>query len=417
MGIIKLIRREGRHNIMKKFLIFCVLISFIMLVFATSVCVYAEGFDNTKALGIYRNTKFADIKSASFAVYDCDNEQILTGKDPNKKLPVESLVKIMTVYIAYEYESLEKITFDELITTSSQAAHTPGPTAFISPGDKFSVRNALYAIIISSCNDVTIALAEHIAGSENEFVELMNLHASGLGMTNTKFVDCTGRSDENYTTANDLALLLETMVEKHPNYMEISKIKYDEETFRNGTGKFSLENTNKFLKFVPDSEGLKLGYSAGAKYCLATTYKDKDKDRRLIVVLLGAEDENTCYAETRRIFEYCVANYNYWEIQSDGEFVMDIKVTKGKEKIVGCEIKGEYNIVSTQQEMKDIERRTELPESLEAPLEEGDVVGKVIYTLNGEDIYELDIVLTGSVEKAGWFTIFIRWILEWFGFA
>ena len=402
---------------MKRFFAVMVVISLvftsIMTVGANKV--FGADFDSQEALRIYRNTKFADITTPSYVVYDFDNSQVIAQKNKDDKRPCASLVKLMTVYIAYEYISLGKIKIDDMIVTSANAAAAEGTTAFISSGDSFSVGNALYAIIISSCNDVTVALAEHIAGSEQEFVKLMNLHAAGLGMENTNFVDCTGISDKSYTTAYDMSLLTYAIISKHPEYLEISKINYDLTTFKNGTGPFYMYNTNKFLKFVPDSEGLKIGNTTGADYCISATYVVDG--RRFIAVFLGASDENVLYAETRRAFDYCFANYFYTNIQEDGEFVTDIKVTKGVEKSVGCEIEGEFSKVISAADKQAIEKKTNLPESLEAPVAKGDKIGNVEYVLNGEVIYELDIIASDDVERANWFQIFIQWLLEWFGFA
>ena len=307
-----------------------------------------------------------------------------------------------------------KIKLTDLVTTSQYAADTVGSTAFIAPGDTFTVSSGLYAVIISSCNDVTVAFAEHIAGSEPEFVKLMNSHAKGLGMHNTNFVDSTGIDDTAYTTAHDMVLLSEAIIEKHPEYMDIATISYDTTTFKNSGGPFYMYNTNKFIRFVPDSDGLKIGSTLGAMYCISATYVVDG--RRFIVVLLGASSENVMYAETRRAFDYCFANYFYANIQEDGEFVMDLKVKKGVEKQVGCAISGEYNLVLTKEEEAGIVKKTTLPESIEAPVKKGDILGKVQYYLNDKVIHELDIVATEDVERANWFQIFIQWLLEWFGF-
>ena len=412
-------------KIMKKITAFILAIVICLTFFNIKLVeVGASGFVSSTALQIFRTTKFAEITAPSYAVYDYDNGQFITGKNMLEKRPVASLVKMMTVYIAYEYIKLEKISLEDLVDTSVTAASTVGTTAYINSGDKFTVESALYAIIISSCNDVTVALAEHIAGTESEFVKLMNLHALGLGMENTQFIDCTGISNAGYTTAHDMALLSNAIIQKHCsvensplNYMTLSKIPVDTSTFRNGTGVFNMYNTNNFIKFVPGSEGLKIGSTLESMYCIAATYPDKATGRRLIVVLLGASDENVLYAETRRVFEYCLANYQLLEIQVDGELVKeDIKVTKGVDKSVGCVINGEFKQVMTIENKNKVVRKTELPDSLEAPVKKGDVIGKVVYTLDDEVIYELDIILTDDVERAGWFQIFIQWLLEWFGF-
>lgn len=399
---------------MKRLLALCLALSVMITTFlACDVSVFAE-FDSQETLSIYRSTKFADITAPAYEVYDCDNKQVLTGKAADEKRPVASLTKLMTVYIVYEYVRLGKIQLTDMVTTSANAADTEGATAFISAGDTFSVYSGLYAVIISSCNDVTVALAEHIAGSEEEFVKLMNSHATALGMSNTQFVDCTGINDAGYSTAHDMVLLSEAMILNHPEYMDIATISYDTETFQNSGGPFYMYNTNKFIRFVPDSDGLKIGSTLGSMYCISATYVVDG--RRFIVVLLGASDENVLYAETRRAFDYCFANYYYAQLQEDGEFVMDLKVTKGVEKEVGCAISGEFGRVVTQEERDGIEKRTELPESLEAPVKKGDKVGTVKYYLGEEVIHELDIIATEDVERASWFQILIQWLLEWFGF-
>ena len=400
---------------MKKLLAICLILSTLFTsLLACSVSIYAE-FDSHETLSIYRSTKFADITAPSFEVYDYDNKQVLTGKAANEKRPVASLTKMMTVYIVYEYVRLGKIQLTDQVTTSQYASDAVGTTAFIAPGDKFTVASGLYAVIISSCNDVTVALAEHVAGSEAEFVKLMNSHAKALGMENTNFVDCTGIDDAGYSTAHDMVLLSEALILTHPEYMDIATISYDTTTFKNGGGAFYMYNTNKFIRFVPDSDGLKIGSTLGSMYCISATYVVDG--RRFIVVLLGASSENVMYAETRRAFDYCFANYFYANLQEDGEFVMDLKVTKGVEKTVGSAISGEFSRVVTKAEKDGLVRKTVLPESIEAPVEKGQTLGKIQYYLEDKVIYELDIVATEGVERANWFQIFIQWLLEWFGFA
>ena len=402
---------------LKRAISFLLILGILISIFANLIPVQAADFDNAAALGIYMNRKFADIQAKAYAVYDCNHDQFIALKNSDEKRQVASLVKMMTVYIAFEYIRLGYLNLSDTITTSIKAENTPGATVYISAGDTFSVESALYAIIIGSYNDATVALAERIALTEADFVDLMNLHAKSIGMLNTNFVDCTGIDDAGYTTAYDMALLSNVIVKNYfDDYMKISKKRYDETIFKNGTGKFTLYNTNNYLKFVPASDGLKVGSTLSAMYCIAATYQEDG--RRLIVVMLGASSENDLYAETRRAFDYCLAYYTYEEIQKDGELVTDeIKVKKGVSKTVSCSIKGSFSRVLTADEKKKVIKETELPNSLDAPLSAGDVIGKAIYKIDDQVICELDIVLDEDVEKAGWFQIFIEWLLEWFGFA
>ena len=405
---------------MKRIAVLFITISLLLVTLITgisSVPIAAADFDSQESLRIFLNKKFAEITAPSYIVYDYDYQQVLTGKNEHEKRPVASLVKMMTSYITYEYVTLGKVKLTDMVTTSQKAADTVGSTAFILPGDQFTLSSALYAIIISSSNDVTVAVAEHVAGTEAEFVNIMNAHAASLGMENTKFADSTGINDSGYTTAHDMAILSNVMLSKHPEYITISRINYDRETFRNSGGAFHMYNTNKFLRFVPESEGMKIGSTLASMYCISATYKDANTGRRLIVVMLGCTDENTLYAETRRAFEYCLANYFYTEIEKSGKIVTEIAVIKGVEYIVECEISGDFYRVMTTDDKKRIVVETVLPEEIEAPCTKGDVVGKVVYKLDDEVIYELDIVLSADVERASWFQIFIRWLAEWFGFT
>lgn len=413
---------------MKRITALLLTISIAVLYWIAGITVSAAAeYDPGAALNIFRGLKFKEITS-SYVVYDSLYGQILADNNANAKLPAGDLMKLMTAYIAYDSIALGKLTEQEKITASATAAKAPGYTAFLSAGDTITVNQALYAMIISSCNDVTVALAEHIAGSEDAFVQLMNQYAGTLGMTDTNFADCTGLSEQGLTTAQDMAVLSNAIVTKYPQYLNLSKIRYDDKNFlRNGRDRFDLKNTNEFVRFVPvdekkgglnGSDGLKVNVKNN-NYCIAANYKQSENGvvRVLITVILGAESENRLYAEARRTLEYCYVNYSQETIEVDGTVVVtDLKVKKGVEDTVACRISGEFVGMMTAEEKQKIRKETELPETIEAPVQEGDKVGTVKYYIEDEVIYELDIVATADVERAGWFRLFIEWLLEWFGF-
>jgi len=395
---------------MKKFFTFFIVIILIAGVISSNIYVYGSDY-LTQSTEIYKKLKYDNLTAPSYIVMEHSNGQVLFEKNSREQRPVAGLVKLMTAYLALENIKTGKRSLTDIVTASRNSVGVGGNHAFVYAGEKFSYERALKAVIINNCNDVAIALAENIAGSQEKFVELMNEKAKELGMNDTSFYDCTGLSENNKSTAYDMALLSRALILNHPDYLNYSSTWIDK--FRDEPNLFNLYNTNRLIKFMPGNDGLKYGYSPAALSCLSATF-DKD-GRRLICVALGLADETNALAESRYMLEYGFENYELTELVEENLFVKEITVKKGVEKKVGTVIKGKASAVINKHEKDNIVMVTDMVEEVTAPVKKGDKVGKVTFLLNDEKIAEVDVVIEKDVKKANWFQLLIRWILEWFG--
>jgi D-alanyl-D-alanine carboxypeptidase (penicillin-binding protein 5/6) len=321
----------------------------------------------------------------------------------------------MSMLLVMEAIDSGKLKMDDMVTASDYATSMGGSQAYIEPGEQFSVRDALKAVAIHSSNDVTVALAEKISGSEEVFVALMNEKAKKLGMKNTHFVDCTGLAelkDPNHSsTAYDVAIMSRELVTKHPSILKFTGTFMDK--FRNG--EFDLVNTNKLVHFYNGCDGLKTGYTSKAGYCLSATAKRVNM--RLITVILGDTDSNTRFAETRKLLDYGFANFQVLNIDKKNA------VIKGKEAVIKKGIKTRVKVTFKQDvsllvklgEADRVTRDFRLLTNLSAPVNKGQKVGIVAYLVDGKQVGQADVVAVETVKKASFIRLFFRMIGSWFG--
>ncbi len=327
--------------------------------------------------------------------------KVLFEKNIDEKLPIASVTKVMTLLLVMEAIDSGALKLEDSVTVSENAAGMGGSQAFMEPGEVMSVHDMLKAVVVSSANDGAVALGEHIAGSEEAFVEKMNAKAKELGMVNTEFVNITGldNTDTGYSTARDVAIMSRELI-KHDKIFNYTTIWID--SIRDG--KFGLSNTNKLIRFYPGANGLKTGSTAKAKFCVSATAK-KD-NMQLIAVILGSPSSDDRFSSAKQLFNYGFANYAVYT--PEAQEIAPIKVTAGKnaECKVGFE-GGESLLVLKGQENK-IEKNISLSPSLSAPVEKGQKAGKITYTLDGKTVAEKDIVTLEEIERVGIMDIFLR---------
>ena len=263
-----------------------------------------------------------------------------------------------------------------------------------------------------SANDASVALAEHLAGSEGVFVALMNEKAKSLGMTNTNFLDCTGLTDEgHYSTAHDIALMALEITSKHPLIFEYTTIRHD--TFRNGT--FDLDNTNHMIGKYRGMTGLKTGMTNASGYCLAATASRDGLD--LISVVLGSESLDMRFQETTKILDYGFSSFEVVSVNRKGQLAGDVNVRKGTEVSIPVAYKDNEAILLKRGQKDKLQEEIRLPEYLDAPVTAGENGGEVVYTLENEVIKKIPLVTTGEVTKATWLKMFWRMTVHWFSVA
>lgn len=327
--------------------------------------------------------------------------KVLYEKDANEKASPASITKIMTLLLIYEALESGKIKKEDMVTTSAYAKSMGGSQVFLEEGEQQTVETMIKCIVIASGNDASVAMAEHIAGSESAFVAEMNTKAKELGMMNTNFEDCCGLtdSDNHFSCARDVAIMSRELIKRYPDILNYSSIWMETIIHKTNKGEseFVLSNTNKLLKTNEYVKGLKTGSTSKAKYCVSVVgIKD---DVEMISVIMGAPDYKVRFKEANELLNYGFANcVKYTDNAKDN--IVEIKLKGGTKDKIAAGYSNDFCYVSTEKiDLSKIDKRIE-KEKVNAPIKKGDKVGIVTYTLDGEEIGIMDLISLESVEKS-----------------
>ena len=357
---------------------------FFVLIFSFSFCVSAFALDIKEAK--------LELNGKSAILMDATTGTVLYESNADERLSPASVTKIMTLLLVFEALQDGRLKWDDVLVVSENAASMGGSQVFLEPGEKMSVEDLIKSVVIASANDAAVTLAEHVAGSEEAFIEAMNKRAAELGMVNTKFENTTGLDDDTVdhkTTARDIAIMSRELL-KHEKITEYTTIWMD--TIRNG--EFGLTNTNRLVRFYRGITGLKTGFTSGAGYCISASAKRDNT--HLIAVIMGAESADLRNVSVSKLLDFGFANYSlYTENSSE---TGEIKVYGGKSDSVQTTYDA-FNALVNKSSSGKIEAKIELNEYIQAPVSKGDVVGKIIYSVNGEIIGEAPVFCAESVEK------------------
>ena len=322
-----------------------------------------------------------DIKAKSVVLMEPNTGKVLYESNSDEKLPPASITKIMSLLLVMEAIDRGDITLETVVTASEHACSMGGSQIWLEPGETMTVNDLLKAAVIASANDACVALGETVAGSEEGFVALMNERANELGMTNTRFVNCTGLDAEGHlTTAYDVAVMSSALV-----------------------------NTNKLVRFYEGTTGLKTGTTSTAKYCLSATAERNGLE--LVAVVMAGDSSNDRFGGAKKLLDYGFANYNYSSIDAGLEENTELDVIKGTEKTVGIKPQSTLNILLPKTASGKVERKTVLNENVTAPVKKGDVLGTVTVTLDGEQLGEIPLVAEEDVPKLT-LGVTLGWILK-----
>ncbi len=346
-----------------------------------------------------------EVTAASAVLMEASTGQVLYEKNGDEQRSPASITKIMTLILIFDAIDSGKIKMTDEVVTSAYAKSMGGSQVFLEEGEIQTVETLIKCIVIASGNDASVAMAEYIAGTEEEFVRQMNERAAGLGMTGTHFVDCCGLTEDpaHVTTARDIAIMSRELITRYPQIHNYSTIWMENITHvtKQGTKEFGLSNTNKLLKMATNFQvtGLKTGSTSLAKYCLSAT---AEKDGvRLIASIMAAPDYKARFADAQTLLNYGYANCRVYEDKEMPE-LLELPVTDGVENQVSLSYSRGFSYLGLQgEDFSSIEKKLMLPESLEAPVEEGQVVGVLRYELAGKVLGEVEIKTAGAVEKAG----------------
>ncbi len=343
------------------------------------------------------------ITAPSSILMEASTGTIIYENQADMRLSPASITKIMTLILIFDALSDGSITLEEEVTTSAHAKSMGGSQVFLEEGEKQTVETMIKCIVVASANDASAAMAERIAGSETEFVNRMNERAAGLGMTNTHFEDCCGLtdSDNHYSSARDVAVMSRELITKYPDIHKYSTIWMQNitHTTNKGTTEFGLANTNKLLKQYQWATGLKTGSTSKAKYCVsATAEKDGVK---MIAVIMACPNYKDRFTEAATLLNYGYATCKMYEDQAPPA-LNPVPVQDGVSEEVQTEYGGTFSYLSTSgEDFSAIEKVLIWEESLTAPIEKGQQVGKLEYRLNGKLLGSAPIVAKDSLKKAG----------------
>lgn len=358
-----------------------------------------------------------EVAAPSALLMEASTGQVLYEKDADQARRPASITKIMTLILIFDALESGKIRMDDLVATSAYAKSMGGSQVFLEEGETQTVETLIKCIVIASGNDASVAMAEYIAGSEGEFVKMMNDRAAGLGMNNTHFEDCCGLTDSptHVTSARDIALMSRELINRYPQIHNYSTIWMDTITHvtKQGTKEFGLSNTNKLLKMATNFTvtGLKTGSTSLAKYCFAGT---AEKDGvRLIAAVMAAPDFKARFADALTLLNYGFANCRIYQ-DADPLPLPEMIVKNGKDDIVSLMYDQVFSYLSTTgEDFSAIERELVIQEYADAPVKKGNQAGWLVYRLNGEKIGQIPVLFENSVEKAA-FSDYWRQLMEVF---
>ncbi|AFM42204.1 D-alanyl-D-alanine carboxypeptidase [Desulfosporosinus acidiphilus SJ4] len=354
---------------------------------------------------VLSNIAFANVRSvwgaeietdaASAVLMDAASGRVLYEKDMHKELPPASVTKLMTLLVAAEAIDSGKVKLTDKITASENASKLGGSQIYLEPGETFTLEQMLIAIAVGSANDGCVAVAEHIDGTHEAFVEEMNRKAQALGLKNTHFVNAYGLPAEgHYTSAYDLAVIARETL-KYPLIRKLTSIKeYD---LRDG--KFKLWNTNKLLWWYPGADGFKTGWTNEAKYCLASTVERNGL--RLICVVMGVPQVRGHFAESMKIYNYGFAKYQFKSFAPVGEKEGVVKVHKGTEDSVNAVTEKAFGATIEKGNDKNFWVETKLNPEVSAPIQKGQKLGEILLYRNDVLQSSVNLIADHSVGKAG----------------
>ena len=330
---------------------------------------------------------------------------VLQELNAHEPLPPASVTKVMTMLLVMEAIDSGKIRWEDPVTASEQAAAKGGSQVYLKVGETMTVRDMLKSVAVSSANDCACALAEHLSGSEEAFVEQMNLRAEELGMQDTHFVNCTGLDDapgarDHRTSAYDIALMSRELLRKHPEITEFTTIWMD--TIRNGS--FGLSNTNRMVRFYKGTTGLKTGFTRGAGFCLSASASREGMD--LIAVVMGSPSSKERFGACKSMLDYGFANFALAapELTED----LFIKVLLGTEEQVGVALQADSGLVIDKSRKSGITREIRLEPEIPAPVSEGQILGQMVLKSGEKVLSEIPLVAVKAVPRLSRWEIFCR---------
>ena len=359
---------------------------------------------NAEDLNLAQNAKSAILMEASTG-------EIIFEKNSHEKLHPASMTKMMSMLLILENIEKGVINWDDIVTVSSNASSMGGSQILLETNEQMSVSDLFKGIAVASGNDAVVAMAEKIAGTEEEFVNMMNKRANELGLTDTNFKNCHGLDDANhYSSASDMAKIAMELV-KHEKLFEYTSIY--EDYLRAGTDrKFWLVNTNKLVRFYSGADGLKTGYTGEAGFCLTATAKRNGM--RIIAVVMGEPDSKTRTSDVSSMLDYAFAQYETETFLSTESILDTININKGKKEFVNIVPKENVTILNKKTDNKKNATYNLEMYDMKLPLKKGDTVGKLSVYVDDNLYRDIDVTVSDDIERADILTLYGRYLKKIF---
>lgn len=345
-----------------------------------------------------------DLPAPSYVLMERSTGEVLLEHNAHERLRPASVTKVMTLLLIMEALDDGRIGWDDMVQTSAAAAAKGGSQIYLEENEQLPLEEMLKSIVVSSANDCACAMAEHIAGSEAAFVEMMNTRAEELGMTDTHFVNCTGLDDEpeaaeHLTTAYDIALMSRELL-GHEAIKKYTTIWMD--TVRDG--QFGLSNTNKLVRFYDGTTGLKTGYTSAAGHCLSASAERNGME--LIAVVLHCASSTDRFESAKALLNYGFSNYAL--VTPEPGELPAVPVTLGTAAEISPVLADETPILIDKALAAGVETRVCVDESVTAPVEAGQTLGTLTITSGGQTIAERDLIAPEAVEALRWGDVFLQ---------
>ena len=346
-----------------------------------------------------------DIKGKSAFLMDVATGTVLFEKNAHEPLAPASVTKVMTMLLIMEAIDAGKIGWNDTVTASEAAAAKGGSQIYLKVGETMSVSDMVKSIAVSSANDCACAMAEHLAGSESAFVDMMNDRAKELGMNDTNFVNCTGLDDgpdaaKHRTSAHDIAVMSRELLKNHPDIKKFTTIWMD--TVRNGV--FGLSNTNKMIRFYNGATGLKTGFTSGAGYCLSASAQREGME--LIAVVMGSETSAHRFNTCKGMLDYGFANFAL--VTADTEQSMEVPVKLGKAATATAEPAERPQLLVDKSQKSSVTTQVTLEESVTAPVSRGQRLGMLTVKVGEQVIAQVPLVAKEPVERLSFGDLFVK---------
>ena len=340
----------------------------------------------------------------SAILIDAATGTVLYEQNAHQRLAPASVTKVMTMLLIMEAIDSGKIGWEDMVTASESAAAKGGSQIYLKVGETMSVSDMVKSIAVSSANDCACAMAEHLAGSEAAFVDLMNARAKELGMNDTHFVNCTGLDDDpeaanHKTSAHDIAIMSRELLKNHPDIKKFTTIWMD--TVRNGT--FGLSNTNKLVRFYSGATGLKTGFTSGAGYCLSASAEREGME--LIAVVMGCSTSQKRTAACKAMLDYGFANFAL--VDPKPEQGLSVPVTLGKQKQVKITMGQEGSLLIDKGQKNSVTTEIALEERVAAPVSLGQKLGTMTVKAGEQVLSEIPLVAAEPVDKLSFWEVFV----------